>query len=47
MITDIEYLDFPFDKTYKRTPLCARSHERILNYSRSCIYIFNNRNDSR
>ncbi|CAD8154221.1 unnamed protein product [Paramecium octaurelia] len=31
MITDIEYLDFPADKTYKRTPLNQRSHNKVIN----------------
>ncbi|CAD8158390.1 unnamed protein product [Paramecium pentaurelia] len=30
MITDIEYLDFPADKTYKRTPLNQRTHNKII-----------------
>lgn len=31
MITDIEYLDFPFDKTYRKLPIYPRTHEKLLN----------------
>ncbi|CAK76686.1 unnamed protein product (macronuclear) [Paramecium tetraurelia] len=37
MITDIEYLDFPADKTYKRTPLNQRSHNKITNIKKQSI----------
>ncbi|CAD8079881.1 unnamed protein product [Paramecium sonneborni] len=34
MITDIEYLDFPSDLTYKRTPLNLRKHNKLNSTTR-------------